>query len=39
MADFDDLQVVLDGPILEAHKMIEKSGGSIVLMNSSDQEL
>lgn len=36
---FDDLQVVMDGAILEAHKTIERSGGSVVLTDANDKKL
>jgi len=36
---FDDLQVVMDGAILEAHKTVERSGGSVVLSDANHQEL
>jgi hypothetical protein len=36
---FDDLQVVLDGPIREAHNFVERLGGTVALLDANGNEM
>lgn len=36
---FDDLQVVLDGPIREAHNSVERLGGNVTLLDTHGNEI